>query len=315
MRTPPGLRIFQLLSATAIVFCLPTKASAAPCTNGTFDQLTGTSCSIGNVLFNFGTLTVNSNGPSGLSASTITFSIDSIDSSRPGFSLTGNFAATSQIASEQALSFNISVSPLAGAQITNMDMNLANVSLVSPTYAAVAADVELCVSSCSAIHLASHRVNGVLIDDHVSGTAALPPSTSGAYQGSLFLTTQVQGTSSSASVGSWNFHVRTSGMSVGERVTCPILEDGKTAICSVDDTFLPASGTVTYLNERLWAFENNDRSGVVLFTSAGPTGLQITMPAGVAGRGISSICSATGDFDVRVDYNLISWPQLTEPKF
>jgi len=93
-------------------------------------------------------------------------------------------------------------------------------------------------------------------------------------------------------------------------VTCPppTSANPKGAICSIDDTFLPASGTVTYLNGRLWRFENNDPLGIVLFTSTPtgfkPTGAQVTAPVGAAGRGIFSVCSATSDFDVRVDYKL-----------
>jgi cell wall-associated NlpC family hydrolase len=82
------------------------------------------------------------------------------------------------------------------------------------------------------------------------------------------------------------------------------------AICSIDDTFQPLSGTVTYLNERLWRFENDNPLGIVLFTPVGPTGLRITAPPGVpsgtAGRGIFSVCSSgTSDFDVQVDYTFI----------
>jgi hypothetical protein len=200
----------------------PLPVLSAPCTTGTLDHVLGTSCSIGNILFSFATGGVNfsiqdngNNAITGLSASTIMFTVDNSDPSRPGFSLTGNFGVSplnsSTLSADQSVVLGFSISPLSSGTITRIDLSLADVSLSSSTFASVFSNLELCPTvsavSCGFIGLERTLSNGVLVKNVQSGSAALPSSTSGSYSGITEIGTSSEGTPSGASVRSWNFHV------------------------------------------------------------------------------------------------------------
>jgi pimeloyl-ACP methyl ester carboxylesterase len=224
--------------------------------------------------FKFSVSNNGNNAIGGLSAGTIMFTVDTADPSRPGFSLTGNFAVSpinTSITVEQSVVLGLGISPLAANSITRMDLNLIDVSVSSSTSASVFSNLELCPvpagSSCGGIQLERTFSNGVLVENVLSGSGALPASSTGSYTGVTEIGMHADGPASGASLRSWSFHVVTSDL--------PLTPTGLHAVVG---------------NQRVYLYWNPPRQAVDSYNVSRNDGNSVTILS------VCGFCNTISDF-------------------
>jgi hypothetical protein len=127
------------IGAILFLFCGVRSARANSCLSGTLASLEGTTCTIGDLQFSFGTATITNvnNGATALTLASITFTPNGINPFHPGFSLMGNieaFSANSLLGGASVdLFFPMTITPLNSTAVTGFDGTLANFNLTGGT--------------------------------------------------------------------------------------------------------------------------------------------------------------------------------------
>jgi hypothetical protein len=127
------------IGAILVFFCGVGSAQANSCLSGSLASLEGTTCTIGDVQFSFGTATITNvnNGAPLLSLASIFFTPNSSNPFHPGFSLMGNieaFSANSMLGGAKVdLFFPMTITPLNSTTVIGFDGTLTSYNLVGGT--------------------------------------------------------------------------------------------------------------------------------------------------------------------------------------
>jgi hypothetical protein len=127
------------IGAILILFCGVRSARANSCLSGSLASLEGTTCTIGDVQFSFGTATITNinNGATPLSLASIMFTPNSLNPFHPGFSLVGNieaFSANSMLGGAKVdLFFPMTITPLNSTTVIGFDGTLTSYNLMGGT--------------------------------------------------------------------------------------------------------------------------------------------------------------------------------------
>jgi hypothetical protein len=127
------------IGAILVFFCGARSARANSCLAGSLASLEGTTCTIGDVQFSFGTATITNvnNGAPALSLASISFTPNGSNPLHPGFVLMGNieaFSANSLLGGASVnLFFPMTITPLNSTAVVAFDGTLASFNLVGGT--------------------------------------------------------------------------------------------------------------------------------------------------------------------------------------